>query len=129
MDSLNSVLVECVKACGGSKQIGPLLWPEKTPDAAQRLILDCLNDDRPAHLMPDQVLFVLKIARDKGVHLGFEFMAERLGYTKPIPTEPRDEMAELQRQFIEAQKAMSAMVEKMNHVTASMNTQKVRLAA
>lgn len=123
MDSLNSVLVECIKACGGPKQIGPLLWPEKSPESAQRLILDCLNEDRSAHLTPEQVIFVLKIASNKGVHTGFEFFASHLGYAKPIPVEPRDEVADLQRQFIEAQRSMAAMVEKMNQASERMAAQ------
>lgn len=41
-------------------------------------------------------------ARKKGNHSAFEFMAQDLGYTKPTPIEPKDEMAELQRQFIAA---------------------------
>ena len=44
--SLTLALVEAVKALGGSKVVGCKLWPEKAPDAAQRLLLDCLNDDR-----------------------------------------------------------------------------------
>lgn len=120
MDSLNSVLVECIKACGGSKQIGPLLWPEKSPESAQRLILDCLNEDHPSHLTPEQAMFVLKIARNKGVHVGFEFFAAHLGYAKLIPVEPRDEVADLQRRFIEEQRSMAAMVEKMNQASERM---------
>lgn len=115
-ESLNSALVECIKACGGSKQVGPLLWPEKSPDAAQRLLLDCLNEDRPAHLTPDHVMLVLRLARSKGCHAGFEYMAEQLGYAQPQPIEPRDEVAELQRQFVAATQAMSALAARMERL-------------
>lgn len=116
MDSVNEALVTCVKACGGSKQVACLLWPEKAPDSAQRLLLDCLNDDRAAHLSPDHVMLVLKLARAKGCHAGFYFMAETLGYTQPTPIEPRDEVAELQRQFVAATQAMAAMVQRMERL-------------
>lgn len=117
MDSMNSALVECVKALGGSKQVGPLLWPEKAPDAAQRLLLDCLNEERPAHLLPDQVLLVLYMSRQKGFHAGFAYLADRLGYAAPVPIEPRDEVAELQRQFIAATQAMSELAMRMERLT------------
>ena len=117
MDSLNSALVECVKVLGGSKQVGPLLWPEKAPEAAQRLLLDCLNEDRPAHLLPDQVLLVLSLARQKGYHAAFGYMADRLGYAAPVPVEPRDEVAELQRQFIAATQTMTALALRMERLT------------
>jgi len=109
VDSVNEALVACVKACGGSKQVACVLWPEKAPDSAQRLLLDCLNEDRPAHLSPDHVMLVLKLARAKGCHAGFYYMADVLGYTQPTPIEPRDEVAELQRQFVAATQAMAAM--------------------
>jgi len=112
-ESLNSVLVEVVKALGGSKQVGPLLWPEKTPDAAQRLLLDCLNEDRPAHLTPDHLHMLLRMARAKGVHVAFEYLAASLGYAPPVPIEPRDEVAELQRQFVAATQTMAALAARM----------------
>ena len=66
--SLTLALVEAVKALGGSKVVGCKLWPEKAPDAAQRLLLDCLNDDRPAHLTPEHVVLILRLARQAGHH-------------------------------------------------------------
>jgi hypothetical protein len=93
MENLNAALVQCVVACGGSKQVAPMLWPEKTPDSAQRLLLDCLNDDRPAHLTPDHVLLILRLARGKGFHGGINYLAESLGYSHPAPIEPKDEIA------------------------------------
>lgn len=101
VESINGALIECIKACGGSKQVGPRLWPEKTPDAAQRLLLDCLNDDRPARLTPEQMLLVLRMARDRGCHAGMQFIAAALSYSEPIPIEPKDEADELRRQVLE----------------------------
>ncbi len=117
-DSFNAALIGCVKACGGSKQVAPLLWPEKTPEAAQRCLLDCLNEDRPNRLSPEQVLLVLRMARQRGYHGGVEFMLADLGYAPTTPIEPRDEVAELQRQFVAATESMQAMVERMAQLRA-----------
>ena len=108
-EDLTEALVACVKACGGSKQVGPLLWPEVAPDAAQRKLLDCLNPERPAHLQPDQVLYLLKLARQRGFHEGFGYMAQVLGYAAPLPVDPVDEVAELQRQYVQAARDLMAM--------------------
>ena len=107
--SFNDALVAAVKALGGSKVVGALLWPEKAPDAAQRLLLDCLNDDRPAHLTPDHVRLILRLARQRGHHDAVAWLLADLGYAPPQPVEPRDEVAELQRQFIEASRAMQQL--------------------
>jgi hypothetical protein len=112
-ESLNDALIECVKACGGSKQVAHKLWPEKTMEAAQRHLLNCLNEDKAERLAPDQVLFLLKMAREKGHHGGVHFITAYLGYTQPSPVEPHDEIAELQRQFIEATKGLSKMAERI----------------
>ena len=91
MDSLNQALIDCVRAAGGSKVVGPALWPEKMADAAQRLLLDCLNEDRPAHLTPEQMAFVFSMAKQRGFHGGIGYLLSSLGYAPTVPLEPKDE--------------------------------------
>jgi hypothetical protein len=124
-ESLNEALIDCVRAAGGSKQVGPLLWPEKSPDAAQRLLLDCLNEDRAAKLSPEQVLLVLRLARAKGHHAGREFILADLGYAPPVPVDPRDEAAELQRQFMGVMGKAEELVQRMERAASRMNVRAV----
>lgn len=121
-ESFNSALIDCVRAIGGSKQVGPKLWPEKTPDCAQRMLLDALNDDRPGKLSPDQVLLVLRLAREKGHHGGVDFILEDLGYGPTKPIEPKDEAAELQRQGIEMLAALERITERMQRLQPSLRS-------
>lgn len=116
IDSINEALIVCIKALGGSKQVAPLLWPEKTPDSAQRLLLDCLNDDRPARLTPEQLIFVLRLSRRAGCHAGIEFICAHLSYAAPTPIEPRDEADELRRQFIESTKTLARLAERIERL-------------
>lgn len=102
MDGLNQALIECVKAAGGSAIVGKKLFPEKAPEAAQRHLLDCLNEDRPAKLSPDHLMLLLRLARAKGFHGGVAFILADLGYSPTSPIEPKDEAAEIARQFVEA---------------------------
>lgn len=118
MESLSEALTECVRVCGGSKQVGAKLWPEKTPDAAQRLLLSCLNDDRAEKLSPEQLLLVLRLARQRGHHGGMNYIAGELGYGTPVPVEPRDEIADLQRQYIEAARSMARMADKIDRLNS-----------
>lgn len=119
MDGINGALIECVRACGGSKQVGPQLWPEKTPDAAQRLLLSSLNEDRPEKLSPEQLALVLRLAKAKGCHAGINALCDALGYSRPQPIEPKDEVAELQKQFIAATEAMQALAARMEVITGN----------
>lgn len=102
MESFNDALIDCVKACGGSVKVGPLLWPEKPAKAAQTALLDALNEDRPAKLSPDQVLFILRLSRNKGYHGGIDFINNELGYRPAVPIEPKDEVADLMAKFNES---------------------------
>ena len=112
-ECLNDALIGAVKALGGSKVVGATLWPDKAPDAAQRLLLDCLNADRPAHLTPEQLLFVLRQARARGHHDTLGWILDSLGYQPTTPRAPVDEAAELQRQFVEATRMMGAIADRL----------------
>ncbi len=121
-ESLNEAIKDCINAVGGAKAVACRLWPEKTPEASHRLLLSCLNDDRPEHLTPDQVVMVLRLARAKGCHIGIAYILRDLGYADPQAIEPRDEAAELQRAFIasiEQGKQIMARLERLQPAIAS----------
>ena len=117
--SVNEALIACMKFLGGSKQVAPILWPEKAPEAAQRLLLDCLNDDRAAHLTPEQFLHVLRMARARGCHAGMQFLAAALGYAEPVPLEPRDEADQLRRELLEMGRNLRAKLARREGLEAA----------
>ena len=116
-ETLNEAVKDCVNAAGSAKAVACKLWPEKAPDAAHRLLLSCLNEDRPEHLTPEQLVMVLRLARAKSCHIGVAYILRDLGYADPQPIEPRDEAAELQRAFmasVEAQRLILARMERLS---------------
>jgi hypothetical protein len=124
-ESLNEALIDCVRAAGGSKVVGPALYPEKAPESAQRALLDALNEDRPAKLAPEQMLLVLRMARAKGHHGGVAYILEDLGYTPTSPIEPKDEAAELVRQELELAAALERIVDKRLRLQGRSNVRSV----
>lgn len=93
LDALRATVTEL----GGFKAVGGKLWPDKPSDKAGRLLADCCNSSRSERLTPSQLLFVMRMAREAGVHsLADHFMA-CAGYAKPIPVSPADEEAEITR--------------------------------
>lgn len=117
VQSLTDTLIECVKAVpGGSKAVGPALWPEKDPVAAQRLLLDCLNDDRPQKLSPEQVILVARMARERGCHAYACWVAESLSYAPPVPVEPRDLADDLQRQVLAMGKQLTDVLARLEEL-------------
>ncbi|MBT2326086.1 hypothetical protein J7E62_27535 [Variovorax paradoxus] len=117
-ETFNDALIECVKKAGGSKVVGKDLWPAMEIESAQRKLLACLNADRHEKLSPEEVLFVLRKAREKGHHGGFAFMAEDLGYAEPVPVEPRDELADLIRQYLARKEADSRKDDRVERLLA-----------
>jgi hypothetical protein len=127
-ETLTDCLIECVKAAGGSKQVGHKVWPEKTVDAAQRHLLNCLNEGKAERLTPDQVLLIARLARERGCHAYIEHVAKDLSYSEPVPIEPKDEADELRRQFIESTRTLAAMADKIEALER-LSMPKVRAAA
>lgn len=113
VETLSEALKEAVRACGGAKVVAAKLWPEKGVEAAQSRLLDCLNDARPDKLSPEQTLLILKLAREAGSHVAINFICGEAGYEQPKATDPEDERAKLQREFINAQKAMAQLANRM----------------
>lgn len=116
-ESLNDALREVVQTLGGTKKVGVLLRPEKSADEAARWISDCLNPDRREKFDPEQVLWLLREGRRVGCHSGMHFLCSASGYSAAQPIEPKDELAELQRNFIEASKHLSRMADRIERIT------------
>lgn len=124
-ESFNQALIECVKVAGGSKVVGHKLWPEKAVDAAQRHLLACLNEDKPERLSPEHLLMLLRLARDKGCLVGIDFMLGELSCAPAQPIEPKDEIAELQRAFIESVNAQAKIAERIERAAGRVNVRAV----
>ena len=84
-----------VQALGGNKAVGVKLWPDKSPDGAGRSMADCCNPGRSERLSPSQLLFVMRMGREKGCHILAEHFMGEAGYAKPTPLDPRDEAGHL----------------------------------
>jgi hypothetical protein len=78
-------LKEAVRALGGTKAVGPMLWPDKGPEASSRLLHDCLNTSRNEKLDISQVMLILAKAKDAGFHAPYLWLSNEVGYeAKPI---------------------------------------------
>lgn len=118
-ESLTDALREVVSAAGGNKEIGVRMFPDMPADHAAQKVRDCLNTDRRERFTPDQVLMLMRIGRQIGCHAAITFMARECGYADPQPIEPEDEVARLQREFVEATKVLGQLAAKIESVQSS----------
>lgn len=116
VEGVNDCMVEIVRALGGAKKVGGILWPEKAAEQAHRLLLDCLNPDRPAHLTPEQMVLLLKLSRQAGFHNAKHWLDEETGYTPSEPMEPEDEWAKLQRAYVDSVSLQAKIAERMERL-------------
>jgi hypothetical protein len=103
-EDLYDALKSAVKCLGGTKAVGIKLWPEKTMSDAQSYLNDCLNKDRLAKLDPQQVLLLMKWAREAGCHEAMNYFCAEAGYSIPLPIEPEDELTKLLREYLATKK-------------------------
>lgn len=114
-ESLTDALREVISACGGAKQVAAKLWPEKTPDGAQRMLLDCLNESRAERLDPDRLRMLLKMGREAGCHSAINWLLRDIGYEDSRPVAPQDEHAALMRDYIAAAKVMQGIASRIEN--------------
>ncbi len=113
-DTFHEALAACVQACGGMKAVAAMLWPTKDAFSARDQLLACLNPSRNKEkLSLDELLFVMKTARQRGCHAGMEYLADRLSYAPPSPIKPEDEADELQRSYIKAAAQMQKVADRI----------------
>ncbi|SIR00364.1 hypothetical protein [Pseudacidovorax sp. RU35E] len=107
-----------VQAMGGTKEVAARIWPDKTPMAAQRQLSDCLNANRSERLSPSQLLLLMRLGREQGVHILAEYLMGEAGYSRPIPLDPKDEASQLLAKFDECMSLAGQLATRMERMRA-----------
>ncbi len=120
-ESPEDALKAAVQALGGTKQVGALLWPDKTPDNAGRLMSDCLNPGRAEKLELSQVMRIFALAKEHGCHSPFTWFAGEVGYEARAITkaEEVDRLTQVVEQSSKTLAAAVAALERMQRVRAA----------
>lgn len=118
-ESITDAIREAVQAIGGNKKLGALMFPDLPVDQAAGRIRDCLNPDRRELFSPDQVLMIARLAKSSGNNTIMGYLAAELGYLKPVSIDPEDEIARLQREFVDATRSLHHMASRIESITAT----------
>jgi hypothetical protein len=116
-DDWRDALGHVVKSLGGWDAVGMELFPAK--NRAGSWLYDCLHQDRPAKLDLEEIATLLRMGRERGVHVGMHELCREIGYETPEPSAARSkksllldqqaaiaaEMARLQREIDRADAA------------------------
>jgi hypothetical protein len=118
-ESIEDAIRELVRALGGAKTVGQLLWPGKSMQDAQTRLLNCLDHNRPEKLGPEDLLVLLRKGRDASCHVLMEYMNDACGYAKPAPLDPADEQAALVRIIQESSATLKQASERLDRLTTT----------
>lgn len=96
IEDVYDALRAAVQCLSGAKTVGGALWPHKPIDQARKDLLDCLNRDNGRKFDAEEILAILKMAREAGYHQAKHWIDHALGYehTPLDPVIERDRLAE-----------------------------------
>lgn len=110
-----------VQALGGFKRVGSEMKPDLAVDAAGRWLADCCNAEKREKLSPTELAYLRRRARQAGVHVLAAFEMRDAGYADPLPVEPEDERAALQREFVQQTKSLERMLARLSQMGGAAN--------
>lgn len=114
VETIYDALKAVVAALGGPKTVGARLWPAKSVDDARKLLLDCLNADRPEKLDPEQVVLLFRLAREADFHVAKHWLDTETGYLPSQPADPHDEQARLVTVIADAAQTMNRAMQTLD---------------
>lgn len=86
-----------VDALGGLQKVGHRLRPEIDPILAGQWLAHCVDPERREKLTLAQIVWIFREAKAAGAHVGFESLAQLLGYRITAVVDEREQLADLAR--------------------------------
>lgn len=117
-EDLYDALRDVVRALGGTKVVGPQIWPTKPPLEASRLLSDCLNRERREKLDPEQLLWLLRRGRQEGCHAAMDYFSDEAGYERARPRNVAEERRQLEEQVVAAAKLLDRVSRRLRDIEA-----------
>ena len=113
-DNWLDALRDDIKALGGTKVVGVVLWPEKDPEASGRRLNDMLNENKRDRLARDQERLIIRMAREqRGFSSALNYLCDETGFERPKPRDPLDEHTRLQREASRLMEEHALLTERM----------------
>ena len=116
VEDYNEAIRATVQGLGGFKRVGADMKPDLAVDAAGRWLADCCNPEKREKLSPSELSYLRRRARQAGVHVLAVFEMREAGYADPLPVEPEDERAALQREFVLHTKCLERMLARLHQM-------------
>lgn len=120
LEDIFDALQALVQRLGGAKKVAEKLWPHKPIEQARQQLLDCLNRDNNRKLDLDELLALLRMAKEAGFHDAKHWLDSELGYEESAPLDPvvqRDRLSDELSIITERLGQLHKAIERMNEVS------------
>lgn len=120
LEDVFDALRAAVQAAGGAKEIAGKLWPHKPASQAHKDLLDCLNRDNDRKLCVEEVMAILRMAREVGYHGAKHWIDDAVGYQPTPPQDPkieRDRLADELARAADHFRSLERAVDRLNNAT------------
>lgn len=112
-DALTCALSESGKA---PKAIAAVMRPDLKPDSAKAWLHNCLDPDKNEKLSIDQVIqFINLTKRPDGSNALLEYFCDESSHDRPAIKKAEDELAQLQRAFIQSVEDQKKLVDRIQN--------------
>jgi hypothetical protein len=116
-ESYEDAIRATIQSLGGFDVVAKLLRPAMPADQAKRWLHDTLNHNKRDKLDIHDLALIRKEARRRGIDVLAAYEAREAGYAEPQPLVIEDEAARLQREFVEAVRALKSIEHRMDQLT------------
>lgn len=114
-EGVEDALSACVRALGGAKVVGAILWPDKPMEEARTLLLNCLNPNRKEKLDYTQIIWVFREAKRVGFYAGFQWFARECEFESRAVTS-EEEMDRLANVIEASTKTLANSIAKLERM-------------
>lgn len=113
-DDWRDALRACIQDSGREwKQVASHLWPSMKLDSAYAKLKHCLSETGDEKLGVGEALEIMRFCDEYDL---LYHLADETSHDRPAQRAPRDQEAELQREYIKAVEQMKKLTEQMTRV-------------
>lgn len=109
-DALRAVIAHSGKS---AKEVACHLFPHMKLESAYARLQACLNEEKDQRLTLSQIVALCKFC---GQADALMFLADELGFERPVPMVREDERARLQREFVESVRVQQGIIDRLERL-------------
>lgn len=116
-DDFDAAMKTLVQALGGVSKVAQDLRPTVNDKRAATWLSNALDPDRDEKLSSSDYVYLLREGRRRGIHVATAYLLREIGYHDPVPKDPVDERAELEKAFIRAKEDFARIMRRMEDLS------------